>query len=132
VEQQAGAPTAATASDHLGAYRDADGNCLDGANTYRLRVPPGVPVKDFWSLVAYDPATRSLLRTGQQFPAVGSNTHPKANPDGSVDVFFAPTAPDGADYWIQTVPGKGWFVVFRFYGPSRHSPTTPGNPPTSN
>jgi Protein of unknown function (DUF1214) len=19
--------------------------------------------------------------------------------------------------WIQTVPGKGWFVLFRFYGP---------------
>jgi hypothetical protein len=30
---------------------------------------------------------------------------------------FAPTAPDRADNWIQTVPGKGWLVVFRFYGP---------------
>ena len=43
---------------------------------------------------------------------------PKTNPDGSVDLYFGPKAPKNKEKnWIQTVPGKGWFVVFRFYGP---------------
>ena len=30
----------------------------------------------------------------------------------------ARSAPAGKEKnWIQTVPGKGWFVLFRFYGP---------------
>ncbi len=38
--------------------------------------------------------------------------------DGSIDVYFGPTAPVGNEAnWVQTVPGKGWFAYFRFYGP---------------
>jgi len=37
--------------------------------------------------------------------------------DGSVDVYFGPTAPAGKESnWIQTVPGKGWFTILRLYG----------------
>ena len=40
------------------------------------------------------------------------------NPDGSVDLLFGPTGPDGHQHnWIQTVPGKGWFLILRLYGP---------------
>ena len=40
------------------------------------------------------------------------------NPDTSVDVWFGPTAPKGHEgNWVQTVPGKGWNVLFRLYGP---------------
>jgi hypothetical protein len=40
------------------------------------------------------------------------------NPDSSVDVYFGPTPPAGKEAnWIQTVPGKGWNCIFRFYGP---------------
>ncbi len=38
------------------------------------------------------------------------------NADGSIDIFFGPKDPTGMN-WIQTTPGKGWFVLFRFYGP---------------
>jgi hypothetical protein len=32
-----------------------------------------------------------------------------------VDVYFGPTSPKGFEKnWIQTVPGKAWFVGFRF------------------
>ncbi len=42
----------------------------------------------------------------------------KANPDGSTDIYFGPAAPDGkASNWLQTIPGKGWFTVIRFYNP---------------
>jgi hypothetical protein len=34
-------------------------------------------------------------------------------------LFFGPTAPAGqAGNWLATVPGKGWFAVFRLYGPT--------------
>ena len=41
------------------------------------------------------------------------------NSDGSVDVWFGPALPKGVDApnWVQTVPAKGWNVLFRLYGP---------------
>jgi hypothetical protein len=40
------------------------------------------------------------------------------NEDGSVDVYFGPEAPAGKENnWIQTIPGKGWFMILRLYGP---------------
>jgi hypothetical protein len=71
--------------------------------------------------VAYDADSRSILRSGQPFPSVSSYTGPVANADGSIDIDFGPEAPAGAGRhaknWIQTTPGKGWFTIFRFYGP---------------
>ena len=41
-----------------------------------------------------------------------------ANDDGSTDLYFGPTAPEGYEKnWIQTIEGKGWFVILRIYGP---------------
>ena len=41
------------------------------------------------------------------------------NGDGSVDVYFGPKSPAGKEAnWVQTLPGKGWFAYFRFYGPT--------------
>ena len=52
------------------------------------------------------------------FPSVSSYTDPQSNPDGSIEVHFGPSAPAGKEKnWIQTVPGKGWFTLLRFYGP---------------
>jgi len=42
----------------------------------------------------------------------------KTNSDGSVDVYFGPKAPAGMEKnWVQTIPGKGWFMILRLYGP---------------
>lgn len=39
------------------------------------------------------------------------------NTDGSVDLYFAPAAPDGNETnWIPTKPGEQFEVIFRFYG----------------
>jgi len=99
--------------------KDKDGNFLYGDKNYKINIPANVPAKDFWSMVIYDPQTRSELQTGQPFP---SKNNKKSvldyNPDGSVDLYFGPEAPAGKENnWIQTVADKAWFAVLRFYGP---------------
>lgn len=106
-------------SQYAWANQDRDGNYLYGAKTYKLNIPGNVPAQDFWSVVAYDPQTRSELQTGQPFPSRNSKRDSlNTNPDGSIDLYFGPEAPAGQeDNWIQTAPGKGWFVILRLYGP---------------
>jgi len=101
------------------ACMDIDKKYLDGSKTYKLTLPKGIPAKDFWSLVIYDPQTRSLLQTDHTFPSLNSErNNVLANADGSTDIYFGPKAPAGKEEnWIQTVPGKGWFVILRLYGP---------------
>ncbi|MEM9516368.1 MAG: DUF1254 domain-containing protein [Actinomycetota bacterium] len=100
-------------------FNDADGNPFDGANTYRVRVPANVPAQDFWAFTLYDNQTRSMLQTDVRFPGIDSKDAAiEANDDGSHDVYFGPEAPAGKEgNWVQTVPGKGWSMLFRLYGP---------------
>jgi hypothetical protein len=105
-------------SQYAGAMVDSEGRYFDGSRTYKLTMPPNVPAKDFWSLVLYDNQTRSMLQTDQQFPSLNSQRGVQQNPDGSTDIYFGPSAPAGKESnWIQTVPGKGWTVILRLYGP---------------
>ncbi|WP_353190881.1 DUF1254 domain-containing protein [Pandoraea pnomenusa] len=105
-------------SQYAATNTDRAGQPFDGARQYVLRVPPNVPAKDFWSVVVYDTQTRSMLQTDQQFPSLSSEKDLLRNADGSVDVYFGPTAPPGKEKnWVQTIPGKAWFTIFRLYGP---------------
>jgi hypothetical protein len=108
-----------TGSQYAFTEHDSRGHYLDGAENYRLHLPPNIPAKDFWSIVVYDPQTRSLLQTDQRFPSTGSQKKGIViNPDNSVDIYFGPVAPPGRENnWIQTIPGKGWFTILRLYGP---------------
>ena len=106
-------------SQYAAAFVDSTGKPLDGSKTYKIHLPPNIPAKDFWSFVVYDNQTRSMLQTDEQFPSIGSEDKTVViNPDTSVDVYFGPTAPAGHETnWVQTVPGKGWNVLLRLYGP---------------
>ena len=106
-------------SQYAVAFIDSKSRRWTEAKNYVIHLPPGIPAKDFWSLVIYDMQTRSLLQTDQQFPSVGSQKKGIIiNNDKSVDVYFGPNAPAGKENnWIQTVPGKSWFVILRLYGP---------------
>jgi hypothetical protein len=122
----AGGVTPAMATTHVGRgsdyglmFLDSKDQPFDGAKTYKLHLPPNVPVNNFWAVTLYDTQTRTQLQTSQLFPTVGSQSKGmKKNADGSYDVYFAPKAPKGEEgNWLQTVPGKSWFVILRMYGP---------------
>ena len=108
-------------SDYGLAMLDAEMQPLDGSKTYRLHLPPDPPVKDFWAVTMYDTQTRSQLQTDQPFPTLGSQTEGlKKNADGSYDIYFAPKPPKGQEgNWLQTIPGKSWWIGLRMYGPEQ-------------
>lgn len=108
-------------SQYMAMFVDSNGNILNGRKSYRLHLPKDIPVRNFWSVIVYDNQTRSMIQTDQQFPSVSSqNKAVKANPDGSVDVYFGPEAPKGKEgNWIQTVPGHSWNILLRLYGPEQ-------------
>jgi hypothetical protein len=108
-----------TGSAYAIAAHDTEGRYLDGGKTYKVTLPAPIPAKDFWSFVVYDNQTRSVLETDQKSAGVDSNSPDiKANADGSYTVWFAPTPPAGKEgNWVQTMPGKGYNVLLRLYGP---------------
>jgi hypothetical protein len=60
-----------------------------------------------------------MPQTDQRFPGLDNKQEGlRQNEDGSFDVYFGPTAPEGWESnWLQTVPGKCWNTIFRLYGP---------------
>lgn len=60
-----------------------------------------------------------MLQTDQPSAEVNSlSGKVKPNDDGSFDIYFSPKAPTGKEgNWIQTIPGKSWFIILRMYGP---------------
>jgi len=101
--------------------RDKTGATLDGGKTYKLTVPQPVPGKLFWSVTVYDTGTRSQVLTDQGKAALRSLFELKeVSTTQPMDLYFGPSAPAGhEDRWIKTIPGKGWFVYFRVYGPEQ-------------
>jgi len=67
----------------------------------------------------YDRQTRSMLQTGQPTPDVSGQAGTVAtNDDGTTDIYVGRTAPAGKESnWLQTAPGKGFFVVRRLHNP---------------
>lgn len=110
-------------SQYLLAFQDANKQFFDGAKTYKVTLPKGIPEAKFWSLTVYDNQTRSMLDTPQGYPRAGSQNFPspaaEADAAGVTTVYFGPKQPEGVKRgnWIQTTPGKGWFVILRLYSP---------------
>ena len=99
--------------------RDNTGTYLDGSRTYRLSVPQPVPGQLFWSVTVYDARTRSQVQTDQARAVLSSLfDFADASDAETIDLYFGPKPADGhQNRWIQTIPGQGWFVYFRIYGP---------------
>lgn len=104
---------------YMGIEKDKAGNWLQGGNRYTLHVPPNAPVKQFWAMTLYDTETRRFIDNPHNIAGLDSRLDLIQNVDGSVDLYFGPTAPTGKEKnWIPTVIGRGWFALFRFYAPT--------------
>ena len=112
-------PKVGTGSAYEIGAHDSEGRYLDGGKTYKCTLPGPVPAKDFWSFVVYDNQTRSVLETDQKAGGIDSNNPAvKPNADGSYTIWFGPTPPAGHEgNWVQTMPGKGFNLLLRLYGP---------------
>ena len=107
-------------SVYLAAYADKGGDWLEGGKHYTLHVPPNPPAEQFWSIAVYSWDTRTLIDNDQKRANASSRQDLVKNSDGSVDLYFGPTAPKGKEKnWVQTIPGQGWWVYLRFYAPTK-------------
>ena len=110
-------------SQYLLSAKDANGDYFDGAKTYKVTLPKGIPEANFWSFTVYDNQTRSMLATSQGYPRAGSQSFPSpaADPDsdGGYTIYFGPQQPEGVarGNYIETDPQKGWFTILRLYSP---------------
>jgi len=109
-----------TAQTYLIAGKDKDGNAMAGAKTYRLHVPPNVPVDLYWSVTAYDRQTHALIKNMSRASRASNAAEVQKNADGSVDIYFGPKAPVGKEAnWVPTDPQRDFELLFRVYGPKK-------------
>lgn len=116
-------------SQYAAATKDKNGKPLDGSKTYKIRLPPNIPAKEFWSFVVYDNQTRSMLQTDQQFPSIGSDKKDIViNADSSVDVWFGPKAPKAMrPTGCRRFPARGGTFFFASMARWNHGSTRPGS-----
>ncbi len=100
--------------------KDRAGKDFDGAKTYRLHVPPNVPVEQYWSLTAYDRETHALIKNMNRASRASNTTDVQKNADGSVDIYVGAKAPAGkASNWIPTDAARSFELMVRLYGPTK-------------
>ncbi|MGD9511744.1 MAG: DUF1254 domain-containing protein [Geminicoccaceae bacterium] len=98
--------------------RDADGEFLNGANAYRLHLPPDPPAALFWAVTAYNITDGTMPETPQLLPSINGFNEVARNQDGSIDLWFGPEKPQAApaSNFIQTVADRNFIVALRLYG----------------
>lgn len=105
---------------YLISIHDNNGASFDGGKTYRLTVPPNVPIEQYWSVTAYDRQTHALIRNMKRASRSSQIPEMRKNADGSTDVYFGPKAPAGEDSnWVPTDPQRGFELMFRLYAPKK-------------
>jgi hypothetical protein len=75
--------------------------------------------KWFYQAIGASPAMfkRDTTAGSLYWLALRDNTDVKGE---TTELYFGPSTPNGKEgQWIQTIPGKGWFVYFRVYGPEK-------------
>ena len=103
---------------------DSNGDPLDGAHHYRIKLPTPLPAKAFWSLTIYDtsydgvsgylvenPINRYLINTNTPGLVYGD--------DGLLDIVIQrerPVAPTDQANWLPAPEGH-FYLFFRLYQP---------------
>jgi hypothetical protein len=75
------------------ALRDAQGEFLNGSNTYKLHLPPDPPAALFWAVTAYNITDGTMPETPQLLPSINGFNKIATNSDGSVDLWFSTEKP---------------------------------------
>jgi hypothetical protein len=114
--------------------RDSTGAYLDGSKEYRLTLPTGVPAKHCWSIVVYDPQTRSELQTIQPYPSRNSKRdNVVLDNDGSITLTFGPNRPIRIrTTGFRPCPARAGSPSSACMDPSRPDLTRPGDRERSN
>lgn len=101
-------------------YRnDLAGNVLSGTNSYRIVIPADLPVDAFWSLTAYDNATRDLIPNEARIYSVGSRDVDalRRRDDGSAVIAIQNERPeDEGVNWLPVQP-EPFYLILRLYQP---------------
>jgi len=106
---------------------DADGQKLTGANKYTLTFAKGQtpPVNGFWSITMYmiDEGWWFVPNALNKF-TVSPRDDLKANPDGSITLYFQKDSPgkDKESNWLPAPAGE-FIPMLRMYWPSEKSPS---------
>lgn len=98
---------------------DSEGKPLNGANRYVLHFDKGEfpPGMGFWSVTMYGPGEKLVANPILRY-AIHDSDPPKANEDGSLDIYIQKDSP-GADKesnWLPS-PAKSFKLVMRIYYP---------------
>ncbi len=100
--------------------RDEDDEAFEGSKTYRVNVPPNVPVDQYWSITAYDRQTHALIKGMPRASRSSQIAELQKNADGSIDIFIGPKAPAGKESnWLPTDPARKFELMARFYAPKK-------------
>ena len=110
-------------SQYLFATLDADKNYFDGAKTYKVTLPKGIPARELLVVHALRQPDALDARHAAALPARRQSelsdacrkTEPRRLDD---DVFWFETARGCETGELDSVvPGKGWFAILRLYSP---------------
>lgn len=105
--------------------KDADDRDYVGSNKYVIRFPKGQqpPVQGFWSITMYD-ANYFFIANPINRYSISPRQSPKANPDGSVDIYVQkdPPGPDKESNWLPAPAGK-FVLMMRLYWPDEGKPS---------
>ncbi|XIA66285.1 DUF1214 domain-containing protein [Bradyrhizobium sp. TZ2] len=101
-------------------YTDADGQTLNGANKYVVKLDKEPPVDAFWSLTMYNASDKLLVENPIKRYKVGTDTAGlKKAANGSITIAVQNDAPDQAANvnWLPAPKGD-FYVILRMYQPS--------------
>jgi hypothetical protein len=101
-------------------YTDADGQVLNGANKYVVKMDKAPPVNAFWSLTMYNAADKMLVENPIQRFKVGTDTQGlKKGADGSITIAVQNERPGEAANvnWLPAPKGD-FYMILRLYQPS--------------
>ena len=109
-------PPKGTGAVYIAAYKDNDGDYLNGSNCYKLVIQANVPYQNFWSIVTYDAPNRSMVQNDHLHWGINSFMEDLVqNDDGSYTITWGPNVGEELNS-IQTNENEGFFPYFRIYG----------------